>query len=161
MTTQVKSIPEGYHTLTPSFTFKDSKKAIEFYKKAFGAKVLDLLPNLSGQGIMHATVQIGNSIFMMVDEMINSENCAKSAETLGNCPISLYVYVPDADAAFKQAVAAGGKVAMPMMDMFWGDRAGSIKDPFGYSWMIATHKQDLTNDQIRKGAEAFFSTNFK
>lgn len=153
----VKSIPEGYYSVTPSFTFKDSQKAIDFYKKAFGAKVLDLMKSLDGRGIMHATIQIGNSIMMMGDEMPGAENCGKSAETLGSSPISLYVYVPDADAAFKQAVAAGGTAAMPVTDMFWGDRAGSIKDPFGYSWMIATHKQDLNNDQIRKGAEAFFA----
>ena len=152
-----KPILEGYHTITPSFTFKDSKKAIEFYKKAFGAKVLDLFPNPLGQGIMHATIQIGNSVLMMGDEMPNAEKCAKSAETLGSSPISLYVYVADADATFKQAVAAGGIVTMPMMDMFWGDRAGNIKDPFGYSWMIATHKRDLTPDEIKKGAEAFFT----
>ena len=153
-----KAIPEGYHTVTPSFTFKDSKKAIEFYKKAFGAKVLDLMLDPSGRRTMHATIQIGNSIVMMGDEMPGAENCAKSAETLGSSPISLYVYVPDADAVFKQAVAAGGTAAMPMADMFWGDRAGSIRDPFGYSWMVATHKQDLTQDEIRKGAEAFFAT---
>jgi uncharacterized glyoxalase superfamily protein PhnB len=151
-----KSTPEGYHTVTPSFTFKDSKKAIEFYKKAFGAKVLDIFPNLSGTGTMHATIQIGNSILMMGDEM-PSENCPKSAETLGSSPISLFVYVPDADAAFKQAVAAGGIATMPVADMFWGDRAGSIRDPFGYSWMIATHKQDLNQDEIRKRAETFFA----
>ena len=150
-----KPVPEGYHTITPSFTFKDSKKAIEFYKKAFGAKVLDLFQDPSSQGTLHAALQIGNSIVMMGDEM-PGQSC-KSAETLGSSPISLYVYVPDADAAFQQAVAAGGTEAMPVADMFWGDRAGQIKDPFGYSWMIATHKQDLTDDQVRKGAEAFFA----
>ena len=152
-----KPIPEGYHTVTPSFTFKDSKKAVEFYKNAFGAKVLDLFPSPSGQGIMHATIQIGNSIVMMGDENPNAENCGKSAETLGSSPISLYVYVPNADQAFKQAVAAGATATMPVADMFWGDRAGTLKDPFGYQWMIATHKQDLTDDEIRKGAEAFFA----
>ena len=150
-----KAIPDGYHTLTPSFTFKSSKKAIEFFQKAFSAKVLDVFPNLAGEGIMHATIQIGDSIVMMGDEN-PGQNC-KSAETLGSSPISLYVYVSDADAVFKQAVAAGGTAIMPVADMFWGDRAGSFKDPFGYSWMIATHKQDLTNEQIQKGAEAFFS----
>ena len=148
-------VPEGYHAVTPSFTLKDSQKAIEFYKRAFSAKVLDLFPNLSGPGIMHATIQIGNSIVMMGDE--NPGQTCKSAETLGSSPISLYVYVADADAVFKQAVAAGGTAMMPMADMFWGDRAGQIKDPFGYSWMIATHTQDLTPEQIRKGAEAFFA----
>ena len=153
-----KSIPEGYHSVTPSFTFKDSQKAIDFYKKAFSAKVLDLMPDPSGRRIMHATIQIGNSIVMMGDEMPSAENCMKSAETLGSSPISLYIFVPDADAAFKQAVAAGGTVTMPVADMFWGDRCGSLKDPFGYSWMIATHKQDLTNNEIQRGAEAFFAS---
>ena len=153
-----KPIPEGFHTVTPSFTFKDSKKAIEFYKKAFGAKVIDLMLDPSGRRTMHATIKIGDSIMMMGDEMPGSENCAKSAETLGGSPISFYVYVPDADVMFKQAVAAGGTVAMPVADMFWGDRAGSIRDPFGYSWMIATHTKDLTEKEIKEGAEAFFAT---
>lgn len=148
------AIPKGYHTVTPSLTLKDSKKAIAFYKKAFGAKVLDFFPNLKGDGIMHASLQIGDSIIMMGDEM--PQGC-KSAETLGSSPMSLFIYVPDADALFKQAVAAGGAVAMPIGDMFWGDRAGSIKDPFGYQWMIATHKRDLSKEEVRKEAEAFFA----
>ena len=154
MTTQAKPIPEGYQTVTPSLTFKDSARALEFYKKAFGAKVLDFFASPTGRGTMHATMQIGNSILMMGDEM---PNC-KSAETLGSSPMSLYVYVPNADATFNRAVAAGAAVVMPVADMFWGDRAGNIKDPFGYSWMIATHTQDLTQDEISKGAESFFAT---
>jgi uncharacterized glyoxalase superfamily protein PhnB len=159
-----KPIPEGYHSVTPSFTFKDSQKALEFYKKAFGAKVIDFVPGLNGRGVMHATMQIGNSILMMGDEMPasqaggpDSEKCSKSAETTGSSPVSMYVYVPDADAIFKQAIAAGATENMPMMDMFWGDRAGSLKDPFGYSWMVATHKKDLTHEEVKKGAEAFFA----
>ncbi|MBI1882835.1 MAG: VOC family protein [Chlamydiae bacterium] len=105
-------------------------------------------------GIMHATIQIADSILMMGDEM--SGKC-KSAETLGSSPISLFFSVPNADAVFKQAVAAGCTVVMPMADMFWGDRAGNVQDPFGYSWMIATHTQDLSKDQIRKNAEEFFA----
>lgn len=152
-----KPIPEGYYTITPSFTFKDCRKAIEFYKEALGAKVMDLMTDPTGSRTMHATLQIGNSIIMMGDEMPGAENCAKSAETLGNSPISLYLYVPNVDQAFKQAIAAGGKEIMPVSDMFWGDRCGTLKDPFGYQWMFATHKQDLTNDQIQKGAQAFFA----
>lgn len=148
-----QAIPAGYHSVTPSLTFKDTQKAVEFYKKAFGAKVLDYFPNPSGQGIMHATMQIGNSMIMMGDEM---PNC-KSAESLGGSAISLYFYVPDADAVFKQALAAGAEEVMPVADMFWGDRAGNLKDPFGYVWMVATHTQDLTPEQVRKGAEAFFA----
>ena len=157
MLTQVKPIPEGFHTVTPSFTFKDSMKAMEFYKKAFGAKVLSVFPALTGKGVMHATMQIGDSTLMMGDEMPNP-SCSRSAESLGASPVSFYVYVPDVDAAFKQAVAAGAIATMPVADMFWGDRSGSLKDPFGYSWMLATHTRDLNNEEIRKGAETFFST---
>src|SRR3989338_363081 len=103
-----KPIPEGYHAVTTSFTFKDSQKAIDFYKKAFSGKVLDLMKRPDGRGIMHATMRIGDSIVMMGDE---GPQC-RSAETLGGSPISLYLYVSDADAAFKQAVAAGGAVTM-------------------------------------------------
>lgn len=151
-----KPIPDGYRSVTPSFTFKDSQKALDFYAKAFGAKTLDLFPNMDGKGIMHATMQIGDSILMMGDEMPN-QNC-KSAETLGNSPVSFFLYVPDADAAFKQAVAAGCTAVMPVVEMFWGDRAGSLKDPFGYSWMVATHKRDMSKDEIRKEAASFFAS---
>lgn len=150
-----KAIPDGYHTLTPSFMFKDSKKAMAFYQKAFGAKALDVFPNLNGPGIMHATMQIGNSIFMMGDEIMGPKS--PSAETLGASPITLFLYVPDVDAAFQQAVAAGATVVMPVAEMFWGDRAGAVNDPFGYQWMIATHKRDMTQDQIRTEAKAFFA----
>jgi PhnB protein len=147
-------IPAGYHAMTPSFSFRDSKKAIEFYKKAFGATVLDLFPSLDGKGIMHATMKIGDSIFMMGDEMGDMN---RSAETIGASPISLFLYVKDVDAAFKQAVAAGATVIYPVAEMFWGDRAGNLKDPFGYQWMIATHKRDMTQEQIRAEAETFFA----
>jgi PhnB protein len=148
-------IPAGYHSVTPSLTLKDSKKAIEFYKKAFGATLLDIFPSLNGQGIMHATLKIGDSIVMMGDE--NQSPSCKSAETLGSSPVSLFIYVPNADATFKQALAAGATAAMPVGEMFWGDRAGSLKDPFGYQWMVATHKRDMTREQIRAEAETFFS----
>lgn len=151
-----KPIPDGYHTITPCFMYKDSQKAIDFYKEAFNAEVVDHMKSMDGKGTMHATLKIGNSVIMMGDEMPNSEECAKSAETIGSSPISLYVYVSNVDEAFKQAVAAGGKVTMPVEDAFWGDRTGQIKDPFGYSWSIATHKKDLTGDQIKKGAKEFF-----
>ena len=146
-------IPEGFHSVTPSLTLKDSLKAIEFYKKAFGAKVLDLFPAPDGKGTMHATMQIGDSIVMMGDE---NPGC-KSAESLGGSPTGLYLYVPDADAVFKQAVAAGATATMPVTEMFWGDRFGSLKDPFGYSWMIATHTRDLTGEEVRQGAISFFA----
>ena len=155
MTTKAKEIPEGFHSVTLSLTLKNSLKAIEFYKKAFNAKTLEVLPAPDGRSTMHATIQIGDSILMMGDEQ-PSQGC-KSAESLGASPVSLYIYVPNVDAAFKQAVAAGAAVTMPVGDMFWGDRCGSLKDPFGYSWMIATHISDLTSEEVRQGAESFFA----
>jgi PhnB protein len=159
MAANVKPVPEGFHSITPILTLKNSRKAVEFYKKAFGARVLEEIPSPDGKGTMHASIKIGDSIVMMGDER-PGQSC-KSAETLGSSPVSLYVYVPNADAAFKQAIAAGAKAEMPVADMFWGDRCGTLKDPFGYSWMIATHNRNLTEDQIREGAEAFFAAGAK
>lgn len=150
-------IPDGFCSVTPSFIFKDSAKAMDFYEKAFGARRLDVMPNLNGEGVMHATIKIGDCLLMMGDESA-SPNCP-SAETLGGSPISLYLYVSDADAVFNQAVAAGGTVIMPVTEMFWGDRAGTVQDPFGYQWMIATHTRNLTKEQVRAGAEVFFEAN--
>jgi len=149
-----KPIPDGFTTLTPSFTFKDSKKAIEFYQKAFDAQVIDCMPNPKGSGTMHATLKIGNAILMMGDEM--GPTC-KSAETLGGSPITLYVYVPNVDEAFKKAIDAGASTTMPVADMFWGDRAGTLKDPFGYTWMIGTHQKDLSESEIQEGAKQFMA----
>lgn len=150
-----KPIPQGFHSVTPSFTFKDSMKALEFYKKAFGAKVLSVFPALSGKGVMHATMQIGDSILMMGDEM--SPQC-KSAETLGGTPISLWIYTENVDAFFKKAIQAGATETMPVGDQFWGDRMGQLKDPFGYCWTVATKTKDLNEEEIRKGAETFFAS---
>jgi len=144
--------PEGFQSVTPNLTFKDTKKALEFYEKALGATVLEVFPMPDGKGTMHATMKIGNSILMMGDEM---PNCP-SAESLGGSSISLFVYVPDVDAAFKRAIAAGAIETMPVMDMFWGDRCGNLTDPFGYTWMIGTHVRDMTPEEIQEGAKAFF-----
>ncbi len=155
MTTQVKPIPEGFHSVTPCLTLKNSREAIEFYEKALGAHVLDVFPAPDGRGTMHAMIKIGDSFLMMGDEM-PGKGC-QSAESLGASPISLYVYVPDVDAAFKQAVATGAAAIMPVEDVFWGDRCGTLKDPFGYSWTIATHTRDLSHEEIQEGAQAFFA----
>ena len=154
MTTQVKPIPEGFHSITPSFTFKDSMKAMEFYKKAFGAKVLSVFPALTGKGVMHATIEIGNSIVMMADEGLGP---CKSAETLGDAPNTFWIYTENVDAFFKRAVQAGAKETMPVGEQFWGDRMGQLKDPFGYCWAVATKTRNLSNEEVRKGAEAFFA----
>ena len=152
MTSQVKAIPEGFHTVTPSFTFKDSKKALEFYKKAFGAKTLSIFPSPDGKSTMHATMQIGNSIVMMGDE---GQGPCKSAETLGSAPNTFWIYTENVDAFFSWAIQAGAKETMPVGEQFWGDRMGQLKDPFGYCWAVATQTRKLSNEEVRKSAEAF------
>ena len=156
MATRTNAIPKGYHAVTPCLTLKDSLEAIEFYKKAFGARQIEVLPAPDGKGTMHATIQIGDSILMLGDERPDMD--CRSAESLGASPVSLYVYVPDVDTVCKQAIAAGATEVMPVGDMFWGDRCGTLKDPFGYSWTIATHTRDLSEKEIREGAESFFAT---
>ncbi|HMI32096.1 MAG TPA: VOC family protein [Candidatus Limnocylindrales bacterium] len=146
----VKPIPQGYTTVTPSMTVKDAPKVIEFYKKAFGATERMRMPGPDGK-IMHAEIQIGNSIIMMNDEVMGS----RSAQTLGGCPISFYLYFDNADAAFQKAMAAGGKQFMPVTDMFWGDRMGTIEDPFGHKWTIAQHVKDVTPEDMKRGQEEF------
>lgn len=150
-----KPIPDGYHSISPCVSFKDARKAIDFYKKVFGAQERLVMPGPNGQGVVHAEIQIGNSIFMMGEE--NPQRMNKSAQTLGASPVSFYLYVQDVDTSFKKAVDGGCSVEMPLQDMFWGDRAGTVKDPFGYVWMIATHTKDLTPEEIKKGAEAAFA----
>ena len=147
--------PAGYHTLTPSLIVKDARKAIDFYKRAFGVTEVDVMTGPDGK-VMHAELKIGDSMFMM-----GEENPAwaqyKSAETLGGSPISLHLYYPDVDAAFQRALDAGAKVEMPVETMFWGDRYGKVKDPFGYTWGLATRVKDLTPEQIRKAGEEWMA----
>lgn len=150
----VKTIPEGYHSITPIFVFRDTRLAIEFYKRAFGAREELVMAGPDGKGVMHAELLIGNSKIMMSDEC--PQQSARSAETTGNSPITFYLYVENADSSFSRAVEAGAGAQMPVQDMFWGDRMGTVKDPFGYSWMIATHSKDLTPEEIEKGAREAF-----
>jgi len=150
-----KAIPEGFHHLTPYVVYKDSRKAIEFYQAAFGAMELFLMPAPDGKGVMHAEIRIGDSIIMMSDE--NPHDPCKSAETIGGSPVSFYHYVEDVDAAFEKAVKAGASSLMPVEDMFWGDRIGAVKDPFGHNWTLATHTKDLTQEEIEQGAKAAFA----
>ena len=151
-----KTTPKGYRALTPSFVFKDSRKAIAFYKKAFRAKELTMFNGSDGQSVMHATIKIGNSIVMMSDERTGMP--CESAETLGKSPISLYLYVKDADKTYNKAVKAGASPVMPPEDMFWGDRMGAVKDPFGYSWTIATHTKDLTDEEVKQAGASFMAS---
>ena len=114
-----------------------------------------MFPGPDGKSVMHATMKIGNSIVMMADER-PGQSC-QSAETLGKSPICIYLYVKDADKIFNKAVKAGATVTMPLADMFWGDRMGALQDPFGYSWTVATHTKELTDEEVKKGGEAFMA----
>jgi PhnB protein len=150
-----KSIPKGYQSVTPYLTFQDARKAIDFYKRAFGAQENYVMPGPDGKGVMHAEIRIGDSIIMLGEE--HPQEPCKSAETLGDSPVSFYIYLENVDDAFQVAVAAGAEARMPVQEMFWGDRMGSVQDPFGYSWSLATHTRDLTPEEIRQGAQAFFA----
>jgi PhnB protein len=151
-----KAIPEGYQSVTPMFIFKDARKAIDFYKNAFAAEERFVMPGPDGKGIMHAELLIGNSIIMIGEEHPQQSSC-KSVETLGGSPVSLYVYLENVDQAFRRALEAGAKSQMDVADMFWGDRVGTVQDPFGYNWSLATHTRDLSPQEIQKGAEAEFA----
>lgn len=148
-------IPDGFHSITPMFVFKDAQRAIDFYRRAFGAEVRYVMPGPDGKGVMHAELQIGDSILMLGEE--NPQTSCKSAETLGASPVSLYLYVDHVDTAFETATAAGATIREAPEDMFWGDRVGTVQDPFGHTWSLATHTRDLTPEQIRQGAEAAFA----
>lgn len=150
-----KPIPEGYHNVTPTFMFRDARKAIEFYKNAFGAQERYVMPNPDGTGVMHAEMMIGDSIIMLGEE--SPMMCGKSAESLGDSPISFFIYVENVDSSFRRAVEAGAKPHMEVQEMFWGDRCGSVVDPFGYSWMLGTHTRDLSPEEIQEGARAAFA----
>jgi PhnB protein len=150
MAKAAKSIPDGYQTMTPQLTLDRAAETMEWYKKAFGA--IELARNLGPDGkVMHGELQIGNSRFMVNDVMQG-----KGPKALGGSPASFWLYSDDSDAAFKRAVGAGAKVAMPIEDQFWGDRAGSVVDPEGYSWWLATRKQDYSPEELRKRADDFF-----
>jgi PhnB protein len=156
MTASAKPIPEGLHTVTASLVVRDAAKAIEFYKKALGAQERLRMPGPDGK-IMHAELKIGDSVIFISDENPQMGNI-KSPQTLGGCTGSLNVFVPNVDDLFRQALAAGGKEAMPVADQFWGDRYGSFIDPFGYSWGVGTHKEDLTPKELGERAQQFFAS---
>jgi PhnB protein len=143
----VKPIPEGYYTVTPYLIVKGADRALEFYKKAFNASELYRMADPSGK-IGHAELQIGNSRVMLADEY--PEMGAQSPETIGGSAVGLCLYVEDVDALFKQAIAAGGKEERPVMDQFYGDRSGTLRDPFGHKWTIATHKEDVAPEEMKR-----------
>src|SRR5215468_9742836 len=139
-----KPIPHGFHTITPHLIVPEGAKALEFYKKAFGAQEIERFMTPDGKAVMHAQMKIGSSMLMLGNEF--PPTCL-SPKSRGGTTVSLYLYVVDADDAFERAVKAGCTVKMPMTDQFWGDRYGQVEDPFGHQWSLATHKQDLTKDQ--------------
>lgn len=147
MADSVKPIPEGYHSVTPYIVVKGAQKAIEFYQQAFGANEVLRLEGPGGV-IAHAEIEIGNSRVMLADEHPDMD--ALSPETVGGSPVSLLVYVEDCDAVFEKALEAGASLLRPMVDQFYGDRSGMVTDPFGHTWSIATHIEDLTQDEIEK-----------
>jgi PhnB protein len=146
----VKPVPDGYHTLTPFLTVRDAVKAIEFYKQAFGAEERGVAKGPDGK-VMHAELKIGDSIIMLSDEF--PEFGSKSPEAIGGSPMGLHIYLDGVDAAFDRAVKAGATVEMPVMDQFWGDRYGKLRDPFGHKWSIGTHIKDLSMDEMKKAMD--------
>lgn len=142
-------IPPGFRTVTPHLCIKDAAKAIEFYKKAFGAEELIRMPMPDGR-LMHACIRIGDSQIMLVDEFPEFDCGGGSPQKLQGAHATMHIFVEDVDAAFDRAVKAGATPKMPVADMFWGDRYGVVVDPFGQPWSIATHKEDLSPDELKK-----------
>jgi PhnB protein len=144
-------VPAGFSTVTPHLVVRDAAQAIEFYKKAFGAKETVRMEGLGGK-IGHAEIKIGDSHLFLADEM--PEWGSKSPLMIGGTGTTIHLYVEDADAVFNQAVAAGAQIKMPLADQFWGDRYGKLMDPYGHEWSVATHLEDLTPAEMRKRQEA-------
>lgn len=147
MTQQVRPIPEGFHTITPHLVCSGAADALTFYKQAFGAVETSRMPGPDGK-IMHAQMRIGDSLFMLADDFPDYGSVGPLA--LKNTPVYIHLYVEDVDALYAQAVEAGAKPIMQVADMFWGDRYGQLEDPFGHRWSIATHKRDMTPEQMRE-----------
>lgn len=161
MENRIREIPEGYHSVTPALTINGASEAIEFYKKALGA-VETFRQNRQDGKIMHATIKIGDSIIMLADECKpheGHEECVRSPESLKGTSVNLYLYVKDADRVFNQAIGNGGKVIMAVSDMFWGDRMGMFKDPFGYAWSVATQKELVKPEQLKERTFEFCAQN--
>jgi PhnB protein len=151
MTTRVNPVPDGFHTVTPHLLVKGASQAIDFYKKAFGAEEVMRMPGPDGKLIMHAELKIGDSIVFIRDQFPDAV-CGDS-EAAGRSRVSIHLYVKDADATFKAALEAGAKEEMPVSDMFWGDRFGSLVDPFGHQWSVATHIEDVTPEEMGRRAQ--------
>jgi PhnB protein len=148
-------VPEGYHTITPYLAVEDAPTAIDFYKKAFGAKERVRMDGPGGS-IMHAELEIGDSLVMLSDPFPQAST--KPPKELGGTSVSIFAYVEDIDSVYKQAIDAGATSLMEPDDMFWGDRFGSVQDPFGHSWTIATHVEDVSPEEIQKRSEEWMAS---
>ena len=155
MASKVKMIPDGWHSVTPFLSVNDAARAIEFYRKVFGATELERMAEPDGK-VNHAVLKIGDSIVRLSDTSSKhvaewaAKGWSRSPQSLGGTPVQFYVYVEDSDAVFKRAIEAGAKVMEPVADKDWGDRLGSLTDPFGHIWMIATHKRDVPFEEVAK-----------
>jgi PhnB protein len=148
MKRSTKYIPEGLHTVTPYLTARNAAKALDFYKRAFGAKELHRMPGPDDR-IMHAAFQIGDSQIFISDEFTEMPN-SRSPETLNGSPVSILIYVQDVDSVFNTATQAGATAVEKPKDMFWGDRWSTVRDPFGHNWQIATHVEEVTPEEMKK-----------
>jgi PhnB protein len=153
MPSKVKAIPEGHHTVEPYLAIKNAVSALEFYKKAFGAKETYRLILPDGR-LGHAEIRLGDSLVMLADEF--PEFGGKAPESLGGSPVSIHLYVEDVDAFVKRAVAEGARLLKPVADQFSGDRSGQLEDPYGHLWWVATHKEDVAPEEIQKRVRALF-----
>jgi PhnB protein len=150
----VQAIPQGYHSVTCYLIVPNSVEAMALYRQAFGAEEVMRMPGPDGQSTMHAEIRIGDSFIMLSDE--NPQWDSKSPKTLGGSPVGLHLYVEDADAVYQQALKAGCAEVMAPQDMFWGDRYGKVRDPYGHLWGIATHQEDVSPEEMeRRAAEMF------
>jgi PhnB protein len=145
-------VPQGFHTVTPYLIIKGAAEAIEFYKKAFGASEIFRQADVGGK-VRHAEIKVGDSPVMITDEFAEFE-AWRGPQARGGSPVHMYLYVEDCDSLFQRAIAAGAKELLPMKDQFYGDRSGGVTDPFGHVWYIATHKEDLTPEEIAQRAAA-------
>ena len=150
----VKPIPQGYHSVTPYLFIKGAASAIDYYKKVFGAEERMRMPGPDGR-VMHAELQIGDSTVMLADE--NLQIGAKSPKTIGGTSSSLHVYVQDVDTTAQKAVDAGAQLVRPVQNQFYGDRSGTLIDPFGHMWSVATHIEDVSPEEMKKRMEKAMS----
>jgi PhnB protein len=152
---KVSPIPAGYSTVTPYLVIRNAGAAIDFYKRAFGAKEIVRMPGPDGKTIMHAELKIGDSFVMLSEEFPDMGN--RSPQALGGSPVSLLIYTKNVDTMFDQAIRAGATSQMPPQDMFWGDRWSKLSDPYGHVWQIATHKEDVSAQEMAKRTKAAFA----